>query len=244
MKAAFYSGALGLMAQQQALDTIGHNLANVNTNGYKSQGVSFDDLLYTRMYANSENDPLTGHGVRAVSTGIRFTQSGLRETNLALDFAIAGDGFFALDSGGEQPLYTRDGAFAVKLENGQGYLTAQDGSYVLDQSGQKIALEKIPGTETFNYDALPAKIGLYRFPNPAALTPVYGNRYAPTDQSGEAEAADGTTSELLQRFIEYSGTSMVDEMSDMIAAQRSYQLSARVVQTADENEQTINNLRK
>ncbi|MEG2931636.1 MAG: flagellar hook-basal body complex protein, partial [Ruthenibacterium sp.] len=95
MKAAFYAGSAGLIAQQRALDIIGNNIANVNTNGYQSQAVGFQQLLNAELYANTPSNPTSGYGVRADTAGLR-NSSTFRQTGFMLDFAIAGDGFFAV----------------------------------------------------------------------------------------------------------------------------------------------------
>lgn len=245
MKSAFYAGTTGLIAQQEALNTIGNNLANSNTVGFKSQGVSFDDLLYTEMYANTPAQPQTGYGVKAVSTGLRLGQAPLRNTDSQLDFAIAGDGFFAVQ--GENGIeYTRDGAFSVRMDGWTGYLSTRDGRYVLDQYNRPIAIPRSDekDSDLFDYEKLPEEIGVFRFYHPSALSPVSANRYQATALSGPARVSGEEENQLLQCCLENSGTSMADEMTDMIASQRAYQLCAQVIRTADENEQTINNLRK
>ena len=263
MKSAFYAGATGLMAHQEALNTIGHNLANVNTTGYKAQGTSFDELLYNRMYVNTENEANNGFGVRAVSTGILPGQAEFIQTGNPLSFAVSGDAFFAVETGSGQTMYTRDGSFALSVEGDRPYLTTADGCYVLGRDGQRVQLEEkkpleFPKGEGGNnntdnknqglgmdYEALAGKIGLYRFANPGALQPMSTNRYAATPAAGEAKLEEENGgSKVLSGYLEQSGVSITDEMANMIAAQRSYQLSARVVQVADEVEQVVNGLRR
>lgn len=245
MKSAFYAGATGLIAQQEAMNAIGNNIANSNTVGYKSEGVSFDDLLYAQMYANTPTQPQTGYGVRAISTGLRMGQAAMRSTDSPLDFAIAGDGFFAVQDS-DQITYTRDGTFTVRMEGGSGYLATHDGKYVLSQNNQRISIPQSEeeDSDLFDFSKLPEEIGIFRFNHPSALSPVSANRYEATVLSGQATASGEGDNTLMQFFLENSGTSMSDEMTDMIASQRTYQLCAQVVRTADENEQTINNLRK
>lgn len=243
MKASFYAGASGLLAHQENLNNIGNNLANVNSTGFKGRVLSFDDLLYTQMYANTPTDPLSGNGVKAVDGGIFFEQSAMRQTHYTLDYAVAGDAFFAIEKNGNR-LYTRSGEFAIKLEGDNAYLACQDGSYVLGWTGERIPLEKIQGTNEYDLNAPYPQIGLFRFNNPSQLTSINGTRFSPTEASGPALVAAGGTSKLMQGYIESSSTVMADEMTNMIAAQRAYQVSARVLQVSDENEQTINNLRK
>ncbi|MEA4892922.1 MAG: flagellar hook-basal body protein [Peptococcaceae bacterium] len=243
MKTAFYSGASGLTAQQNAMDTIGNNLANINTDGYKKQGVSFDSLLYREMYANAPGNPLNGSGVKAVSAGIDFGQGLIRETGGELDFAIMGEGLFAVNNN-DQVQYTRDGNFSISRKGNYGYLVAADGAFVLDSRKNKIRLKVDSSTGQFDLSEATDKVGVFRFDNPGRLEPASGNRYAPTPESGEAVRLKAKEYTIRSGCLEGSGTNLTDEMANLIAAQRAYQLSARVVQTADENEQVINNLRR
>lgn len=243
MKPSFYSAAQGLLAHQQNLNNIGNNIANVNTAGYKNQVVGFEDLLYNRMYANTDTDPLTGHGVRAVDAGLNFGQGTMRHTSFELDYAVVGDAMFAVSKNG-QTLYTRDGQFAIKLEGDNAYLTALDGSYVLGKNGERIGLTKVPGEEKYDTEQLENRIGIYRVNNPTRLTPLGGNYYGTTELSGAATLVTDESSKILPGYVEGSNTILSDEMTNMIAAQRAYQVSARVLQVSDENEQTINNLRR
>lgn len=241
MKAGFYAGAAGLMAQQAAMDNIGNNLANVNTAGYKSQDVGFQDLLYNHMYVNTDQQPLTGHGVRAVSLGVDFTQGNLSNTGFTFDFAIEGDGMFALDHNGARE-YTRDGAFDVGMVNGVPYLTDVRGAFVLDRAGNRI---QIPQDENGNLvtGGLADQIGVYLVDRTSALTPLSQNTYAANDATGPARVAQAGTYTLRQGVLEQSNVDMEDQMTRMIMAQRAFQLSARVVQTEDEIEQNVNSLR-
>jgi len=241
MKAAFYSGVSGLMAYQEALNTIGNNVANVNTIGYKAQTTSFQDLLYTDMYVNTETNPLTGHGVKAVNLGISAGQAALIRTDGELDFAIDGDGWFAVERGGERQ-YTRNGSFSIGLEGNRAYLVAADGAYVLDSQGRRIYCDSSDIKENFASGALCERIGVFQFANPEGLEPVSATSYVPTTVSG-APAAAGS-GKVISGFLEQSGVVLTDEMTRMIAAQRAYQISARLIQVADENEQTINGLGK
>jgi len=243
MKAAFYSGASGLIAYQESMDTIGNNIANVNTNGYKAQATSFRDLLYTDMYANTETNPLTGHGVRAVTSGITVGQAALANTGRDLDFAITGDGWFAAEKDG-QVQYTRNGSFSIGLEGTTATLVASDGAYVLDNQGQRIYCDSSSIQEDFSAPALCERLGVYTFYNQEGLEPVSSASYTPTAVSGAAMAAADGADRVISGFLEQSGVVLTDEICKMISAQRAYQVSARLIQVADENEQTINGLRK
>lgn len=243
MKAAFYSGTRGLVAQQQAMDTIGNNLANVNTNGYLSQGISFQSLLKNEMSTNAPSDPLTAYGVKAISSGLTLGTGTLRATSEPLDFAIQGEGFFAIENNGETQ-FTKDGAFNITLEDDEPYLATLDGCYVLNSDLERIEMPMMEDSETeYNYEALKEEIGVFHFRQPSALSPAHGNRYGATAESGEAIMQE-EGKKIMQGYVAGSTASVVDEMTNMIAAQRVFQISAKVVQTADENEQTINGLRR
>jgi len=239
MKAAFYSGASGLVAYQEAMDTIGNNIANVNTNGYKAQTTSFYDLLYTDMYANTETNPLTGHGVRAATAGIEAGQSTITRTDRDLDFAITGDGWFAVEADG-QIQYTRNGCFSIGVEGGVQRLVTTDGAYVLDNNRQRIYCD----SSSDEFGQLRERLGVYSFVNQQGLEPASSTRYTPTELSGAAVSTGGGSDKVISGFLEQSGVELTEEVCKMISAQRAYQVSARLIQVADENEQTINSLRK
>ncbi len=241
MKTMFYAGASGLIAQQGNMNNIGHNMANANTDGFLTSEISFASLLNTEMYVNTPNDPLGGAGVKTIAMGINTEGGSFRTTDNMLDFAIIGDGFFAVEDNG-QTEYTKAGAFAISIEGDNGYLTTPDGAYVLDSAFNRIALQK-DLTGQFNLENLTETIGVFEFSNPTALDPVSTNRYVPTVQSGQAFLTLSEADQLLQGVLKTSNVSVVDEMSELISAQRAYQISAKVVQTADENEQVINSLR-
>lgn len=242
MKQAFWAGASGLLAHQEHLNNIGNNVANVNTPGYKKVETSFRDLIYTDMYVNSPEDPPTGNGVRPVDAGINFEQAAVTSTDRIYDFAIVGDGMFAVQSDG-RTMYTRDGSFSVGLNaDGNAYLINQDEDFVLDRNGNRIVLDVSEGANKVDFSQLKDRIGIFMFNNPNALEPASNNKYIPTERSGDAFNA--TDYVLRQSALEQSGANLADSMKDMILAQRAYQVSARVVQTSDELEQVVNSLRR
>ncbi len=240
MKTSFYAGASGLRAHQAMIDNIGNNIANVNTEGFKAPQVSFQTLLYNEMYANTPTEPLTGNGVMAVSTGINVGQGNLLSTNDGLHFAIIGDGFFAVQ-GQNGTEYTRAGAFIIQTETDM--LTTVDGLPVLDSDGDAIELDYNEDGGTYDLTTLTETLGVFAFENPSSLDPTAATRYLETALSGPATGLDSEQVTIMQGYLEASSVNMADEMVNLITAQRGYQMSARVVQTADENEQTINSLR-
>ncbi len=240
MRAAFYAGASGLNAFQNSMDVIGNNLANSNTIGYRAQKTTFGQLLASRMNASSE--PLVGSGVRTLYPGIDPGEANLQPTQSTLDLAITGNGWFCVDNGGVRQ-YTKDGAFSISLTGNTANLVNQAGAYVLDASGQKISVTLDEKSNSIDYDAALDKVGIFSFTNPGALTPASGNSYLANADSGAAVAAKAADYTVIKGYLEQSNVSLAEEMTDLIMAQRGFQLSARVVQTADEVEQTINSLR-
>lgn len=242
MRAAFYTGASGLLAFQHSLDTTGNNLANVSTTGYKPQSVAFEQLLSTQVDKNTQDGILVGNGVRAVGTGINPSEAAFLPTGGALDVAISGDGWFCVDNNGTTE-YTRDGAFSISLIGGSAYLVDQKGAFVLDSNERRISAAVDSKSGSVDTNALLDRVGVFTFLNPGALVPVSSNRYLANGQTGPAVTSAEGAYTLLKGYLEQSGVSLSDEMVSLIKAQRGYQLSARVVSTADEMEQTINSLR-
>ena len=243
---AFYNGASGMIAYQESLNVVSHNVANVNTVGFKSARSSFNDLLYTRMNTKVEGENLTGHGIKHQDTDLIFHQSPLQQTMNPLDFAIADDyGLFALRSPDGQVSYTRNGAFAIGMNGNTMYLvSADDGSYVLDSRGANIQIPVQPNTGNVpNLEGLAQKIGVYTFSNPYGLESQAGSRFTPSEISGAAIAMSNSAGVIREGMLEASGSDLTQEMTRMIEAQRAFQMSAKVIQTADELENVVNNLR-
>ncbi|MGN0620674.1 MAG: flagellar hook-basal body protein [Porcipelethomonas sp.] len=249
MNNAFYTGASGLRAHQYAIDVTSHNLANCNTYGYKATNPSFRELLNNRMDINKnrelEDDEkiLKGHGVRLSNQDLIFTQSSFYNTGYDLDYAIHGDGLFAVESRGDIE-YTRNGAFDLSIEGDSAYLVADDGAYVLDQNYNRIVVPFKPGTNTIDPDGLADRLGVFSFSNPYGLRRMDYERFQPTNISGEAENADKAGYNIFEKTVERSNVDVAKEFADVIVSQKAYQFSARVVTTADEIEQVANSLRK
>lgn len=247
MNIAFYTGVSGMIAYQQEMDLTAHNIANVRTAGYKESRSSFSDLMYTEMNTNVEGEHLTGHGVRMQNTDLMYGQAGLNRTEFPLDFALLGDGFFAVDRGGEAPEYTRNGAFNLTVSGKNGYLTTSDGGYVLDRKGKAIKLS-MKKDGSLDLEGITDKIGVYSFPNPYGLARADASSFRETDISGEAKAIvrgkkNETPYQLISGSLEVSAVELGDEMVNVIQSQRAFQFNSRMVQTADQMEEIINNLR-
>ncbi len=251
---SLYTAAAGLRAQQQSIDTLASNIANVNTAGYKRSRVNFSDAVYRAMLDPSK--PLSGqdenlqlgHGVLAQSIQHDFGTGQLEETSRSLDFALTQAGFFALSGEDGQTVYTRSGAFQSQPQGGSNVLVTADGRPVLDREGGRIAsakaLDEIEvdsfGNLSLDGEALGA-LGIYTFANPQGLEALGDGVFAQTVQSGAAEAGAG---DVRQGWLERSNTDLTEEMTDLIAAQRAYAFLSRAVSTADEMRQIENNIRR
>jgi flagellar basal-body rod protein FlgG len=258
MLRALYSSASGMQSQQTNLDVIANNLANVSTNGFKKSKAEFQDLLYTSSRsagadAGGGNQLPTGvdigHGSRLVSTAKIFTDGELTKVDGQLNVAIAGDGFFEVQLPDGNKAYTRDGSLQVDkdgrivtnsgmvLQGGFGTIPVGTTDITISNNGQ-VTTKGASGTATFN-------VQLSRFVNPAGLKPLGGNLYAETEASGTAEAGnpgENGFGSLQQGFLEMSNVKVVEEMVNLILAQRAYEVNSKAVQAADEMMQQSNNL--
>lgn len=265
MSIAFYTGVAGMLASQSHMDVTSNNIANINTVGYKTQESVFQNLLYTRMnihenYGNTAADTdtentvdgdntaksydMVGHGVRIGAVNLLYKQGGYLSTGRTLDFAIDGEGLFAVETDSDEVQYTRNGNFSIDIEGKKAYLVTTDGSHVLTSKGKRVSLELDDNGSPIT-NGLADDTGLYHFSNPYGLTPANGGSFTANDVSGKAIAAKATdtTSTIVQGYLENSNVELSDQMVNMIQAQRSFQMNARVVQTSDEIDEMINNLR-
>lgn len=256
---ALYTAASGMNAQQANIDNVAHNLANVNTTGFKKSRVEFEDLVYqqiksagtaTSQEAEAPIGLETGLGARAVATARNFSTGNLRSTNNPLDLAIEGMGFFQLTLPGGETGYTRAGALHL---NGQGQLVTADGI----QINPAIAIPANATTVSVSKDGIvsasipgqgPQQVGtieLASFQNPAGLEARGGNVFVATTASGEpttgVPGTDGIGT-IAQGFLEDSNVSVVEEMVNMILGQRAYEANSRVIRAADEMLQQVNSL--
>lgn len=262
MMRSLYTAGSGMIAQQLNIDTIANNLANVNTNGFKRNRVDFQDLLYQTMRAagaqviQGSNVPVgiqVGQGVRPVATQKIFTVGEFRPTDNPLDMAIEGDGFFQVLMPDGTVAYTRDGAFK---RDGTGRLVTSDGfplepEIVVPSEATEISIGA-DGTVTVLLagDALPQNLGQVqtaRFTNPAGLSAMGRNLFRPTAASGEAIV--GTPGQpgfgaITQGYLESSNVQVVEEMVNMIVAQRAYETSSKAIQASDDMLQVANNLKR
>ena len=262
---ALYIGATGMQAQQLNVETIANNLANANTAAFKKSRVGFSDLMVgaaNRVTQSSADElrggvlspgPSLGGGVAVSSMSKVFDAGELKKTDAPLDVAIRGDGFLELTLPDGSSAYARGGTLKV---NKDGLLANQAGrplrpAIAIPDNAQAITIGQdgrvlvtLPNQST-PVDA--GQLELVRFASPGQLLALGDNLYRATEASGDAMAArageDGAGT-LAQGFLEGSNVKMVDEMVNLMLAQRAYEASVKVVQAADEMFGLINNLRK
>ena len=259
---ALQIAATGMMAQQLNVEVISHNIANMRTTGYKRMRPEFQDLLYQNVRAPGANSSESGTtlpsgiqiglGVKTAATYRIMTQGDLTNTEKELDIAIRGEGFFQVQLPDGQTAYTRSGAFALDA-NGQ--LVTQEG-YIVEPSisvpnnARQISINTSGEVQVIiDGQTAPQTAGtleLARFVNKAGLEAIGDNLFLETPASGTPTTGtpnqDGLGS-LLQNFLESANVNAVSEISDLIAAQRAYEMNARVISAADEMMSATSNIR-
>jgi len=255
MVRSLWTGASGMIGQQANIDTISNNLANVNTHGYKKQRADFEDLIYQTI--KTAGTPATedtvvpvgiqmGHGVKLADTQRVFAQGSLQQTDVATDIAITGEGFFRIQMYDGSLAYTRNGNFNVdsdgRMVTSNGYWLIPDivmpemflpDSINVTKDG-RVSVKVPRDGEVVEVDV--GRIELYRFPNPVGLTAIGENLFKTTQASGDAipgiPGYEGMGS-LQHKFLEMSNVAVVQEMVNLIIAQRAYEFNSRTIQTSD-----------
>lgn len=245
MNQAFYIASSGVRFHQKSMDVAANNMANVNTTGYKAQRSSFGALLQTNILNDERtqalNDNLTqGSGVKIQKIDTKFEQGVLQMTDIQSDFAIVGKGFFAVESPNGDQFYTRDGNFSSSLKDGKNFVVDTSGNYVLDKQGKRIELAT-NASGNINFAKLASDIGIVSFSNENGLIPIGSNLYKKSDISGEATQTKDAS--LKQGVLENSSVDLSVQMAELIEIQRAFQFNTKIIQMADEIEQTINQLR-
>ena len=263
MLRSLWSSASGMIAQQTNLDVVAHNLANVNTTGYKKRRADFQDLLYQiSREPGAPVDPAStiptgvqvGLGTRVIGTPSFMTQGYMQVTDNPLDWTIAGNqGFFQVVMQDGAVAYTRAGSWQV---DGEGQIVNHEGlllepAVVVPEDAIEITLGndgiisvKIAGqTEAQEI----GQLELARFINPAGLRAMGSNLFLETDASGPpivAVPGEEGMSQVRQGILEMSNVQVVDEMVGMIIAQRAYEANSKGVQTADDLLRIANGLKR
>ncbi len=235
MNTSFYAASRAARTQQSRLDVIANNMANVNTVGYKSQSTVFQDLLYYNMRASEEEVTKlnAGTGVKVSHTNTDFSAGGLMATSDNLSYAILGDGFFAVQNPATSEIsYTRNGQFYLSERADGYYLSTDNQKLVLDQNGQ--AIKAVDGEINANF-------GIYTFANTDGMLLKGNSEFQPIEKNGAPILLAGAT--VLSNQVELSNVDLAKEMAGTIETSRAYSYALKMVQTSDEVEQTINNLR-
>lgn len=249
MLRAMRSAASGMKAQQLYLDTIAHNLANVNTTAFKRSRIGFEDLLYQTLtpatggIGGQPSGVQVGHGSRATSTQRIFSQGDSDTTGNPFDLLVEGDGFFQVDLIDGSLGYVRDGAFRLdadgRVVTGQGYVLTPEITVPPDTLSVSISTDGRVTVEQADV-AGSTEIGqilLARFTNPSGLSAEGGNLLRETGASGEVQL--GTPGELgfgslMQGALERSNVEVVEEMISMIVAQRAFEVNSKAIESADD----------
>ena len=271
MMRSLWSAASGMIAQQTNVDTIAHNLSNVNTTGYKNERAEFKSLLYQTLQtrtttANGEQKPIpaqVGLGTRVMAITSSFEQGAFLASESDTAFAINGDGFFSVRGIDGNTYYTRAGDFKLSIGNDGLMLATSEGYPVLDSQGNAIVFPdevnastlEISGDGAFGYRQpdgtyvpLGINIGLFQFNNPAGLEKMASGLFNVTAASGEAlneaTTANIQASEVRQGYLEGSNVKVADEMVNLIVAQRAYEMNSKAIQATDEMLGQANQLRR
>jgi len=257
---AMQTAASGMKAQQLNVDNIANNLANVNTTGFKKARMEFQDLFYQQMRGIggpgstgivAPASVQIGYGATPVSTQRMFTQGETQQTGNATDLAIMGDGFFRVQMPDGTEAYTRDGSFKVSAEGrvvtSDGYPLSPDITLPDDTKEVLVGADgavsvRVPG------DAEPRSVGqieLVRFMNSAGLTAQGQNLFVLSGASGDPVPGTPSTQgygRIAQGQLEVSNVEIVDEMINLITAQRAYEINSKAIKAADEMMTMANDL--
>ncbi len=250
MLKAFSTAATGMQSQQTMIDSIAHNLANINTNGYKRAQINFQDLLYLKLREAGREISSgiiapsgleIGSGVRMASTNKVYAIGELQTTGRDLDLAIQGDGFFEVTLANGDKRYTRDGSLSMdangQLVNSSGYIvspgiTIPNNATTIDVGGDGTVSVMTPsGSTTIG------TMQLYRFANPAGLSAEGDNLLRETEASGTVSSGTGGDDgfgSILSKTLEKSNVEMVTELVNLITAQRAYEVCSRTIKAGDD----------
>ncbi len=257
---ALWTAATGMEAQQLNMDVIANNLANVNTNGFKKSRADFQELLYqlskapgssTSAGTESPTGIQVGLGCRTAAVQKVFTVGDFQNTGNDLDLGIEGPGFFQVQLPSGEEVYTRAGTFK---KDSTGRIVTSDGyplipEIVIPENTTSVAIGEDGTVEVhLDNDTAGTQVGtveLATFGNPSGLESIGRNLYLETPASGSATtgtAGENGIGTIIQGFLEGSNVSIMEEMVNMIAGQRAYEINSKAIQTADEMVQMTNNM--
>ena len=244
MVRSLWTAATGMNGQQSNIDAISNNLSNVNTTGFKQQRVEFEDLIYQNLKlagTPATEDTVTpvgiqqGAGVKVAATQRIFTQGSLQNTGVDTDVAIVGEGFIRVQQYDGSYAYTRDGALKIDMT---GQLVTSEGLRVMPEiiMPENFDIHTLTITDQGKVTVEVGQLELYRFPNQVGLEAVGDSLFKVTNASGQPIASrpgvDGMGI-IKHKFLEMSNVSVVNEMVQMIVAQRAYEFNSKAIQTSD-----------
>ncbi len=264
MNRALRTAASGMYAQQLNIEVISNNIANVNTTAFKKNRAEFEDLIYQKIAANPKNRELpgvienpasvmqVGTGVKPASTQKIFHQGDLTYTGHKFDVGIYGDGFFQLRRPDGKFVYTRDGSFKLSSD---GTLVSSNGNvlepgFTIPDNAVDVEFSSDGVVSILDTDGNKVELGtieLAKFINPGGLKAIGNNQYVETEESGVPFLGQPNTEEfgeLQQGYLESSNVDIVQEMVNMITAQRAYEINSKAVKTVDDMMQIANNLKR
>ncbi len=262
MLKAMRSASSGMVAQQMNVDNIANNLANVQTNGFKRSKVQFQDVLYQNYRQAGTSTAIgsmvptnldVGYGTRPVATVREFSVGDFEGTGNPLDLAISGQGFYQISMPDGTTSYTRDGAFQLSAEgqivNNDGFFLTPEITIPEDATSVSVGIDGTVEVMVIGSEEAQTigQIELARFINPAGLSAVGHNLYNQTGASGDPILGSPATEglgKIDQGYLELSNVKVVDEMVNMIVAQRAYELNSKVIKTGEDMMQISNNLKQ
>ena len=254
--------ATGMMAQQTNVDVISNNIANANTTGFKSSRAAFQDLIYQSMQREGALTSESGNarpvgidiglGVQTVGTVRLNTQGGMLATENSLNVALDGRGYFSVIMPDGSQAYTRDGSFQLSAEGEivtmQGYqvdpgLVVPENTTAVEISEQGLVMAYVEN------DPVPVELGqlsIATFINEPGMRPVGNNLLLATDASGEAQTVnpgDPGAGLVRQGYLEASNVNVIQQITDLISAQRAYEMNSKSIETADQMMTSANQIR-
>jgi flagellar basal-body rod protein FlgG len=244
MLEGLYSAAAGMAAQQQHMDAVANDLANVDTTGYKSLRTGFRDLLYTQAGKAAGTRVDVGAGAAATQLGRSLGQGAMQTTGRSLDVAISGQGFFQVRTRGGQTALTRDGNF--HLDSG-GRLVNSTGDRVQPAitvpAGTSEDQVSIASDGTVNVAGKQVgQLRLVSVRSPEGLAAAGNNLFSATAASGPVRAVTGAN--LQQGYLEGSNVDMSDAMVGMMDAQRGFEMASKAIQMQDEMASVANGVKQ
>ena len=256
MVKGLYTAYTGMVNEQHRMDVLANNLANAATNGYKKEGTTSESFktVFADKIKDTSEAPNTARRIGTMMPGVKigdnytdFQEGAIKSTGNSYDLALSGKGFFAIEyknkAGETSVKYTRDGNFTVTSD---GYLTTQDGDFVLDDNGKHIKLDTAKESSIASDGSIyqdgsqVATIGVKDFEDYTQLEKYGENLYQAKDPD-TTKATDAEGTEVKQGYLESSNISVVNEMVSMIAIQRQYEANQKLITTFDGSlDKTVN----